>query len=185
MSRGGFKRRLARRDRQRGPRAGARHPHGPRILRAGSYARLHQSGRPTAHVSTHPSHRRATPEPAARAGLRAAAPSGAASCSPARATAQAVAALRDGAADIVLIDAWLEGGMALLTQIKSDPATAPSAGRDRDAGRRAAVAVACAGARRRRRAGAAGRGCRAVRPRLGARRGWRRWRSSGAGATRC
>jgi two-component system, cell cycle response regulator len=36
---------------------------------------------------------------------------------------QAVAALREGFAEIVLIDAWIEGSMALLTQIKSDPAT--------------------------------------------------------------
>ncbi len=33
----------------------------------------------------------------------------------------AIAALADGAADLVLIDAWAEDGMALLTQIKSDP----------------------------------------------------------------
>jgi two-component system, cell cycle response regulator len=37
--------------------------------------------------------------------------------------AQAVAALREGGVEIVLIDAWIEDGMALLTQIKSDPGT--------------------------------------------------------------
>jgi len=37
--------------------------------------------------------------------------------------AQALAALRDGMAEIVLIDAWIEGGMALLTHTKSDPRT--------------------------------------------------------------
>jgi diguanylate cyclase (GGDEF)-like protein len=35
----------------------------------------------------------------------------------------AIAALADGAADLVLIDAWVEGGMALVTQIKTDPRT--------------------------------------------------------------
>jgi two-component system cell cycle response regulator len=35
--------------------------------------------------------------------------------------AAAVAALADGLADLVLIDAWVEGGMALLTRIKADP----------------------------------------------------------------
>ncbi len=35
----------------------------------------------------------------------------------------AIAALADGAADLVLIDAWVEDGMALLTQIKTDPRT--------------------------------------------------------------
>lgn len=36
--------------------------------------------------------------------------------------AQAVATLRQEVVEIVLIDAWIEGGMALLTQIKADPA---------------------------------------------------------------
>ena len=36
--------------------------------------------------------------------------------------AQALAALRQEVVEIVLIDAWIEGGMALLTQIKSEPA---------------------------------------------------------------
>jgi two-component system cell cycle response regulator len=34
---------------------------------------------------------------------------------------EAIAALAEGFADLVVIDAWIEGGMALLTQIKSDP----------------------------------------------------------------
>ncbi len=34
---------------------------------------------------------------------------------------EAIAALADESADLVLIDAWVEGGMALLTQIKADP----------------------------------------------------------------
>ena len=36
---------------------------------------------------------------------------------------EAMAALAAGAADLVLIDAWVEAGMALLTQIKADPRT--------------------------------------------------------------
>jgi two-component system cell cycle response regulator len=35
----------------------------------------------------------------------------------------AIAALADGAGDLVLIDAWVEGGMTLLTQLKTDPRT--------------------------------------------------------------
>jgi two-component system cell cycle response regulator len=34
---------------------------------------------------------------------------------------EAIGALADGLVDLVLIDAWVEGGMALLTQIKTDP----------------------------------------------------------------
>src|SRR5918995_6636418 len=36
---------------------------------------------------------------------------------------EALAALRGELADIVLIDAWIDGGMALLTRIKADPRT--------------------------------------------------------------
>ena len=79
---------------------------------------------------------------------------------------EAMAALAGGAADLVLIDAWVEVGMALLTQIKADPRTrylpVVIATRRCRGGRRP-----CAGAGRRRHADAAGRGWRVVRPHPG------------------